>query len=102
MTRHIQPQVAVFKVDASCNARVGPKWGPDWQGYLALMLTVDQNFSFGVLDACVPLIGRSLHVDIASIRRSILASELCDSCHDYQQCRIAPSRLVCWKEAALV
>jgi hypothetical protein len=81
---------------------LAPKWGPDWQGYLVLVLTVDQNSSFRVLDACVPLIGRSLHVDIASIRRSSLASELCGSCRDCQQCRIAPSRLVWLREAALV
>jgi hypothetical protein len=65
MTRHIQPWVAVFIMGALCNACVGPKWGPDWQGYLVLMLTVDQIFSFRILDACMPLIGRSLHVDIA-------------------------------------
>jgi hypothetical protein len=43
MTRHNRPRVYVVKQDASRGilARFGPMWGPSWQGYLVLVLTID-------------------------------------------------------------
>ena len=50
MTRHKRPRVYAFKLDASRGiaARFGPMWGPNWQGYLVFMLTVDQEFQLRV------------------------------------------------------
>jgi hypothetical protein len=54
MTRHDRPTVDVFiKLDASRGnvARSGPMWGPNWQGYLVLTLTVDLEFQLCIHNA---------------------------------------------------
>jgi hypothetical protein len=63
---------------------------------------IDHGFSFALWAHHIDLIGRSLHADIALIRRSTLASALYDSCRGCcPQCLVAPFHCVCL-EAALV
>jgi hypothetical protein len=96
----------MYVLYATCTIFLGPEWG---KGTSCSKWRLVMLFGFALWAHYIDLIGRSLHADIALIRRNTLASALCGSCRGCccpscgccPQCLVAPSHCVC-SEVALV